>query len=790
MIIAQIIAVIAELVFRTARSLIDKILIHGMLQFDFYNPNYYIVKEDNGFFQQLRDDWFFWKEGSGQTGNPAASILSVFYRDQVTQNVIGAIAGTILALGIFFTIISMVTGPLTDKKSSSPLKIISKIIIWTVMVVLADQIMGVLLTMFTGILNKTSISTIVKAFEDIGVPENNAFQYPTDALLGDSIMLGLGTTMLMAIISYIERYVALGFTCFLAKISFAFGVTEETEDVPKQFFMSIGQQLIGIVLTIFLMAMGAMALSTDYRGYGLDVNDSHLAAMIFCSIFMSLSANSEKFLNVLGFKTMANGSATRAVIGGGAAVAMMAQRAYGMVASKGVSMAGAKISSSIQASRDAKAARGAFHLNNDGKLGSGTALSGKMQKTQDKFNKAKGISDKLAKNNASLESLGNKSDNLSKSNNYLREKNDSLRQKQNEIRSQMGEINGKKNPEKLASLKRQLGEYDNEIKKNNAQISANDKDIGRMANEMGRIKGENTGLRERLEDNLPTNREFAEYAGHKNPEKFSNDKMEIGYATKGDKQDPVALLSGTDEQGRPITHAIPLNQEKQLGEKTKITNADGVEIGTITGEKFEFDSNRGAAGKYEGAHIQGSFMTDERSFADKANSVNEAGSYSAAQGNSPNSNNTHDFADYNKPDYNSHNEGNYDATQNNYNNSQAQYETNYDPYSGTMNSQSRYVDNYDPYNGTMDGPYVETPDDWEMAALRGDDTPEALEALERMNAESMTDEEADAIQAETFQMLVDEGVFDDFDTPSQNEPKSYESVIDNFFDKFVDDSKK
>ena len=597
MFIAKIIGWIAELVFKTSVSLIDKILKHGMLQFDFYNPNYYLVKENNGFLSELMEDWFGFFSGSGQSGNPAASIMSVFYRDATVQSVIGAIAGTILALGIFFAIFSMVTGPLTDKKTSSPLKIVSKIIIWTLMVVLADQIMGVILSIFTGILNGTSISKLVAVFENIGTPENDFFQYPTDALLGDSIMLGLGTTMLMAIIGYIERYIALGFTCFMAKISFAFGVSDETEDVPKQFFMSIGQQLIGIVLTIFLMAMGAMALSTDYRGFGLDSNDSHLMAMVFCSIFMTLSANSEKFLNVLGFKTMANGSATRAVLGGTAAVAMMAQRAYGTVAQKAGGWALGKATSAIQASKDAKAATGAFHYKKDGSLGSYNALPPKQQKTQDMFNEALFNSNKIKENNGKIGKYNRDIKNAKRNADNFKNNMDLAQQNIDDIKKEMSGVNAKKEPFKYEKLENDLKQNQKDFNKNQNFLNDENKKIDDAKEAIEGLKKENIDYEKAKREAMPSQRNFADYSGHANPELFSNDKMDIGYAenTNG-KQIPVGIISGFDKNGKYCSYLEPLDQAETLKADSTVYNANGDNMGKVSSETFEFDAKRGAAG--------------------------------------------------------------------------------------------------------------------------------------------------------------------------------------------------
>ena len=146
---------------------------------------------------------------------------------------------------------------------------------------------------------------------------------------------GVGGSLLRAVISYLERYLSFAVTCYMEPFAMAMSVCDDTRRSTTQWVQSVASQMIGLVLSLIFLYMGAQALVASDGFLGLTNetlngferalgNNSNgvleLQRVIIKSVgataFFSLSWGSEKFLSAFGIQTMHIGDTAQAVASG------------------------------------------------------------------------------------------------------------------------------------------------------------------------------------------------------------------------------------------------------------------------------------------------------------------------------------------------------------------------------------------------------------------------------------------------------------------------------------------
>lgn len=114
--------------------------------------------------------------------------------------------------------------------------------------------------------------------------------------------VALMTTCITAAITYVERYLSFGLYLLLGPIAVSFGSSDTTKDVSKQWFMGIVSQFLTCFVTLLVWRMFLARLFYGWSFFGLAV----------CLGLLTIVKNSEKIINMLGLRTMANGDAANA----------------------------------------------------------------------------------------------------------------------------------------------------------------------------------------------------------------------------------------------------------------------------------------------------------------------------------------------------------------------------------------------------------------------------------------------------------------------------------------------
>lgn len=150
---------------------------------------------------------------------------------------------------------------------------------------------------------------------------------------------GVGGTLMRATITYLERYISFAVTAYLGPFAMAMTACDDTRQSTLKWIQSMLGQILGIILSILFLYMGAqMLLASDTFVGSSDVYGSATLnrAIIRCvgaTVFFILSSGCEKFLSVFGIQTMHFGDAAQAVAHG-AGTALMAVRTGFSIGSK------------------------------------------------------------------------------------------------------------------------------------------------------------------------------------------------------------------------------------------------------------------------------------------------------------------------------------------------------------------------------------------------------------------------------------------------------------------------
>ena len=175
-----------------------------------------------------------------------------------------------------------------------------------------------------------SISGSITSLDDANLlSEFGILSEPSDYVLTCIVSAGLATTTIAAGITYIERYLSFAVTAYLAPIAFACASNDDMRDTFKLWAQSMLEQALGIFLSVAMLALAMKALTTPdtyFDSFKADfwTNSALSISLLKCTsatVILGFCRNIEKFLNVIGFKTMPNGDAAKSFLAGAGAVA-------------------------------------------------------------------------------------------------------------------------------------------------------------------------------------------------------------------------------------------------------------------------------------------------------------------------------------------------------------------------------------------------------------------------------------------------------------------------------------
>ena len=242
----------------------------------------------------------------------------------------------LLVIVLLFSILKSMAYPMTGKESPQPFTILMKAMIASLFIgfypTIVDFIIEILNTFASSSLFHTSIDLgvidvtglSIASFLDIGI------------LMNMIAIIAIFTGMLMAAVSYLERYLSFALYIALGPICFAFYPGKDTESLLREWFMGVLSQIFGILICMFALTMVGNQLEGIGFIDGLDPNNvvgtTTIAKLLVALALLGFVRNSEQFINMLGLRTMPNQDAARSFLGAFATTAGL-----GVAAFKGIS---------------------------------------------------------------------------------------------------------------------------------------------------------------------------------------------------------------------------------------------------------------------------------------------------------------------------------------------------------------------------------------------------------------------------------------------------------------------
>lgn len=284
----------------------------------FTNFNFFttVNSQDNPFLNILMQ---------GMVGNQAGQWGEFIYR--LAFILFGALA----AAQIFKSFINP-----ASRGNASPSRTIMWIIAAGFLMIFGQKLLSAVLEAFTGLIQGN-----MKAVFDLKNLDDEANimnQYDLLAYMnhlnrfGAALVCacGVGASLLAATITYLERYLSFAVTAYLGPFAMAMTACDDTRRSSVQWLQSFISQMLGIVLSLMFLYMGAQALTMSASflgGSGSRTSDMFLTGdserlsliilrSVGATVFFSLSRGTEKFLGAFGIQTMHLGDAAQAVAQG------------------------------------------------------------------------------------------------------------------------------------------------------------------------------------------------------------------------------------------------------------------------------------------------------------------------------------------------------------------------------------------------------------------------------------------------------------------------------------------
>lgn len=243
-----------------------------------------------------------------------------FQNTSIWMGIIKGIAYGIVALFLFIGIVKSITSTFTGENAENPLQATLRALLTVIMIGLifgfdfgnagVFQFNGIL-----GIIGKlfgTIFSYVPKYTEDLSV-NFDIFHIDVANYLGLIVLYAtLMTSVIGAALTYIERIISFAVYIMIGPIAVAFNAYRDTAETCKNWLIGIFSHFMAILISLVFWWSFLQSLNAAFR-----VEDSSQLFMLAISIaLLGIVRNSEKILNAIGLKTIANREAASALIGG------------------------------------------------------------------------------------------------------------------------------------------------------------------------------------------------------------------------------------------------------------------------------------------------------------------------------------------------------------------------------------------------------------------------------------------------------------------------------------------
>lgn len=226
---------------------------------------------------------------------------------------------TILIIVTLFSVIKSMASPLAGKESTSPGTVLMKSAVAAVCIGFYPKIVDFIIE----ILNTFASSPLFHKSINLGVIDTAGLSFASFADIGIILnvvaIVAIFIGMLMAAVSYLERYLSFALYIALGPICFAFYPGKDTESLLREWFMGVLSQIFGILVCLFALTM----VGNQLEGIGLVdgfipntvVGTTTIAKFLVVIALLGFVRNSEQFINMLGLRTMPNQDAARSFFG-------------------------------------------------------------------------------------------------------------------------------------------------------------------------------------------------------------------------------------------------------------------------------------------------------------------------------------------------------------------------------------------------------------------------------------------------------------------------------------------
>ena len=282
------------------------------------------------------------------------------------QNIIKALAWMVFACTFYMSLMNLITSSIDGSYKTSGSTIIKKLIFGSVLIVFCMPLMSSLFSTVNGIWT-TFAGQFKLAADEISLSANISGMSAFLGLIFSGILI---YNMITASINQIERFITLYVWYYIAPIAMSFYGSDENNEVPKKYVVSLFLQIATIFINQFLFWIFGKQI-----GSLSNATDSNVLLNWFVALAMlSLAKNSEKIMNSLGFHTMPSPSSAKDFFAGLAATNSVGKIGWNTAMSAKSAVSGAMHSYTTHAQERAR-------KNNESRFGSDgntlNSLSGK-----------------------------------------------------------------------------------------------------------------------------------------------------------------------------------------------------------------------------------------------------------------------------------------------------------------------------------------------------------------------------------------------------------------------------
>lgn len=224
-------------------------------------------------------------------------------------NIFAVVGISIVIIVIIISVVKSMFMPAVGKESDSPLQIVIRGFVAVAGITVYSQLIKLFVDELIIPLAQTEFFTLQLPQGTVGSgwTWNGAFE--AAGILNVIFYVAILVALITASITHLERMLSFALYLLLGPVCLAFYPANESKGVASDWLKGILSQTFGIFLSLFAMNLVGKALiacSKDFTTFNL---------MVVIAL-LGFVKNSEKFINMLGFKTMPNSDTMRGIMTG------------------------------------------------------------------------------------------------------------------------------------------------------------------------------------------------------------------------------------------------------------------------------------------------------------------------------------------------------------------------------------------------------------------------------------------------------------------------------------------